>query len=157
MTVINTQEDFVKAIGYLQAQGDLPGGKSVHIDANARTIHDNEVDVTPSTTVLEAALDDANVEIAKQSAMQTLQTMTREEVLLYFREQLADAAGDGAIIADLYTQARTYEQDNQMLTDTMLTLRTIEETVLGVPLVLTTNAGKAQYLKLFLMALALWS
>jgi hypothetical protein len=95
--------------------------------------------------------------VGRNSKEGALLDLTRNDASDYFRRGLADAAGNGAAIATLYAQARNYETQNQTLTDTMLSLRTIEETAQGLPLVLTTNQDKAKYLLIFFQALSLWS
>jgi hypothetical protein len=118
----------------------------------------NVTDDQPTNDLINAIIAAHDDTVLTENQQNTaLENLTRNDAIVYFRDGLAAAAGNGAVIASLYTDARNYEQQNQMLTDTMLTLRTIEETALGLPLVLTTNQDKARYLKLFLMALALWS
>jgi hypothetical protein len=162
MATLQSINDFREAISYLQSV-DHVGSAVLQVNvgdtvAECEVLDDEtRTDITPDMATLESALDSANAEIATQQTIETLQNLTRSDAIVYFRNGLASAAGNGAAIATLYTQARAYEQQNQMLTDTMLTLRTIEETAIGLTLVLTTNQDKAKYLKLFLTALGLWS
>lgn len=83
-------------------------------------------------------------------------SLTKEDMLNYYRDALVAAAGNGAAIADIYTQVLVYQSQHQKLTDTMLSLRTIEELGSGIAIDVGTNQGKARYLQLFQTALSLW-
>lgn len=86
-----------------------------------------------------------------------LVSLAYSDILVYYRTELVNAAGNGAAIAALYAQAMTYQSQNLKLTDTMLSLRTIEEVGSGANIDVNTNAGKARYLSVFLLALTMWA
>jgi hypothetical protein len=83
--------------------------------------------------------------------------VSKEDAIAYFRNSLAQAAGNLSALNTLYNQARTYEQNTPALSRTMLSLKAIWELADANTINISTNQGKAQYLRAFMIALALWS
>ena len=155
-----SETEFRDAISHLTQTDILFGVGALFVDANTQKVFDegsNNLDITPNEATLTQALIDLQTSNDAQGAIDELVSLAYSDMLVYYRTELVNAAGNGAAIAALYTQAMTYQSQNLKLTDTMLSLRTIEEVGSGVNIDVNTNAGKARYLSIFLLALTMWA
>jgi hypothetical protein len=118
---------------------------------NGTTSAPTALEFTPDLTAQEATTLTALVD--QHQAIH----VSKEDAIQYFRNGLAQAAGSLSGLNTLYNQARAYEQNTPALSRTMLSLKAIWELADANTINLNTNQGKAQYLRAFMIALALWS
>ncbi len=153
MAVITTDEQFRLAAGVWIPANPTAFQGTPFINASNRKIYDERpapVDVTPSTPVLEAALDTANAGVSDETTVSVSSEMART-AKRYLRDQLRSASPN---LGTIFSTIKTFVDGNaQLLTalnnnvDVMALAYGWNATNVKNASAASTNAVKAQYVE----------
>jgi hypothetical protein len=139
MATITTDEQFVSACNHLIAANLLPVQGDRFIDRAARQVWDERiggnVDITPDTATLEAALDAAIATLTAEQTKAVARQLMLSDAKNYLSNQLQAANPN---VANIYTTIRAYVADNAILTQMVTNQITVAQTAFGWSLNLTT-------------------
>jgi len=154
MATIVTDNDFREAARWWLSNSAVFTGP-LFIDATQRAILDEgagNANITPDSTTLEAALDNALIDISDDATNETAQAVTRADVMGYLWRQLASPTPN---IATIYAQISGYVDGNAKLQTAVQNVMDLYEVADGQPVDLLTASGKAKYLRAVLHVVAL--
>lgn len=116
MAIISNDEDFVLALNHLIAQGQLPVQGARFIDRVARKVIDERiggnVDITPDTPTLEAALDAATVTLTTEQTKAIARTVLLSDAKNYLSNQLQSSNPN---VQTIFNTVKAYVDGNATL------------------------------------------
>lgn len=149
MATVDTAEKFALACGWLVDNGQLPVQGARFIDAPARKVYDervgSNVDITPNTVTLEAALDSANAQLTTAQTQAIARTLLLSDAKNYLSNQLQTASPN---VTNIYNTVKAYIDGNATLTQMLMNQISLFQTAYGVTINLAspTAADRTRYL-----------